>query len=104
MSERAQPEVVDEPDAHRFTATVDGQVAELRYRRDDGRVVLLHTEVPEELEGRGIAGALVRTAVARAAEEDVTVAPWCPYARSWLEKHPDEAATVEIDWSPPPSR
>ena len=32
----------------------------------------------------------------------VTVLPWCPYARSWLEKHPDEAARITIDWSDPP--
>lgn len=95
------PTVVDEPEAHRYTVTVDGSVAELRYRREDTRVVLLHTEVPEALEGQGIAGAMVRTAVDRAAEEGLAVAPWCPYARRWLERHPDEAGRVEVDWSPP---
>jgi hypothetical protein len=24
--------------------------------------------------------------------------PLCPFARSWLEKHPDEIGAVSIDW------
>jgi hypothetical protein len=26
------------------------------------------------------------------------VVPMCPFARAWLERHPDVAATVRIDW------
>lgn len=95
-------EVVDEKDQHRFTVTVDGTVAELVYRDEGDRLVLVHTGVPDELGGRGIAGTLVRHAVESAASQGKTVVPWCPYARSWLEEHTDVAATVEIDWTPPP--
>lgn len=28
--------------------------------------------------------------------------PDCPYARTWLERHPDVAARVTIDWTSPP--
>ncbi len=98
-----QHEVVDEKDQHRFTLTVDGTVAELVYRDEGDRLVLIHTGVPDELGGRGIAGRLVRHAVETAASRGQTVAPWCPYAKHWLEEHPDAAATVEIDWTPPPS-
>ena len=28
----------------------------------------------------------------------LTIVPLCPFARSWLERHPDAAATVAIDW------
>jgi predicted GNAT family acetyltransferase len=30
------------------------------------------------------------------------VAPWCPFARRWLENHPDDVTDVDIDWSEPP--
>ena len=63
------------------------------------RLILAHTEVPETLRGRGIAGRLVRAAVERAAATGETVVPWCPYARKWLEDHPDDAARIAIDWS-----
>ncbi len=95
-------DIVDDVDHHRFLAVVDGIEALLQYRRNGDRLILVHTEVPEELGGRGIAAALVQFAIDRAAEAQLTVVPWCPYARRWLEQHPDTAARVTIDWTPPP--
>jgi predicted GNAT family acetyltransferase len=91
-------EPVDNAPEHRFEVTVDGVRAELLYRRANGRLVLLHTEVPPALEGRGLGGTLVRAAVDTASREDLTLVPRCPFARGWLERHPTEAARVRIDW------
>ena len=103
MSDSAsRPPVRDEQARGRFVVEQDGAVAELVYEEQPGRLVLVHTGVPEALGGRGIGGALVRAATARAHGEGRTVAPWCPFARRWLRRHPDVAATVTIDWSPPP--
>jgi uncharacterized protein len=60
--------------------------------------VLIPTEVPVELEGRGLGGALVAAAVDRAAREGMTVVPLCPFARGWLQRHPETAAKAVIDW------
>jgi predicted GNAT family acetyltransferase len=96
------PIVTDNTDASRFELEVDGHLAELVYRLRGDRLILVHTGVPDELGGRGLGGVLVRAALARAEAEGLTIAPWCPFARAWLEKHPDDAAKVAIDWSPPP--
>lgn len=82
--------------------TLEGHTGELTYELDGTRLILVHTEVPKPLEGRGLAGDLVRAAVARAAREHLTVVPWCPYARRWLRKHADEIGDVAIDWDSPP--
>src|SRR5262249_35231545 len=66
------------------------------------RLVLLHTEVPAALGGRGLGGRLVRAAVERASGEGLTVVPLCPFARTWLERHPDVAENVTVDWGEPP--
>ena len=95
-------EVVDQPERNRLVVEQDGRTAELVYRLERGRLVLVHTGVPEELGGHGIAGDLVRAARERAAAEELTVVPWCPYARRWLRAHPDEAAGVTIDWDDRP--
>jgi uncharacterized protein len=95
-------EVVDQPERSRLVVEQDGHTAELVYRLEPDRLVLVHTGVPEELGGHGIAGDLVRAAVERAAAEHLTVVPWCPYARRWLREHPDEAAGVTIDWDDRP--
>jgi predicted GNAT family acetyltransferase len=91
-------EVIDNADASRFELRVDGWLAELVYRVRGGRLVLIHTEVPLELEGRGIGGRLVTAAVDRAAREGLTLVPLCPFARGWLERHPEAASRAVIDW------
>ncbi len=93
-------QIVHNEAARRFETTIDGHTAELTYRRRDDRLVLVHTEVPGELEGMGVGGALVTAAVDFAAEEGVTVVPRCPFARSWLERHPDVAKRVPIEPAP----
>jgi predicted GNAT family acetyltransferase len=91
-------DVTDNPSEQRFELTEDGHTAELVYRVEGDRLRLVHTGVPEELGGRGLGGVLVRAAVDRAQAEGLTIVPDCPFARGWLEKHPDDAARVAIDW------
>jgi uncharacterized protein len=98
----ADERVTDNRAESRFEVTVDDAVAELIYRRRANRLVLIHTEVPKQLEGHGLGGALVQAAVDRAVSEGLTVVPLCPFARSWLERHPEAAATVNVDWGEPP--
>jgi predicted GNAT family acetyltransferase len=92
--------IVDDTSNSRFLLNVDGQTSELVYRRVGGRLVLVHTEVPESLGGRGLGGRLVTAALEAAASKGLIVVPVCPYVRKWLSGHPDEAATAQIDWKP----
>ena len=91
-------EVVDNVAEERFELTEDGHLAELVYHVHGDRLTLIHTEVPDELGGRGLGGVLVRAALARAARDHLTLVPSCPFARSWLEKHRDQIGDVTIDW------
>jgi uncharacterized protein len=103
MSDTATPVVRDDIEHSRFVFEDQGAVAELVYEVEPGTLILVHTEVPESLGGRGIGGQLVRAAAARAEAEQLTIVPWCPYARRWLQEHPDVTAGVTIDWSRLPS-
>jgi len=91
-------DVVDNPAASRLELHLDGSMAELIYAQQGDRLVLIHTEVPEALEGRGIGGTLVTAAVGRAERDEAIVVPRCPFARRWLERHPDVASRVHVDW------
>ena len=63
------------------------RLAELAYRRVDGKLVdIKHTEVKEELRGRGVARLLLDRAVAWARESGTRVAATCPYAKAQFEK------------------
>jgi predicted GNAT family acetyltransferase len=79
----------------RFEVTIDGSAAFLEYHLKGDRLVLVHTEVPAELEGRGVGGLIVRAALDYAREQGLTVVPRCPFVKSYLERHPDEAERVK---------
>jgi RimJ/RimL family protein N-acetyltransferase len=97
LAEAAAP-VTDNTAASRFEVWVNGHRAELPYRQNGQRLVLIHTEVPAALGGRGLGGRLVSAAVDRAARDGLTIVPLCPFARDWLTRHPDLASRVAIDW------
>ena len=99
----SEPEVVNEAGEHRYVYRLGGADAQLVYRRKGKRLILVHTEVPDELAGRGVGGRLVRAAVDDARSNGWTIAPWCPFARKWLENHPDVVAGLVVDWSAPPT-
>jgi hypothetical protein len=91
-------DVVDRADEERFELTADGHRAELVYRVEGSNLVLIHTEVPEDLGGQGIGGVLVQAAIDRAVRDGLTIVPLCPFVRRWLQRHPDGAAAASIDW------
>ena len=93
----SEPEVVRNDAAKRYEIDVDGVVAELQFHLADGRLDLLHTEVPDVFEGRGFGSRLVKAALDHAQRDDLTVVPYCSFVRSWLERHPDDAAKVTIE-------
>jgi uncharacterized protein len=94
---RQRPVVEDDRVNERLVVREDGQVAELAYHRRGDRLSILHTGVPGSLEGKGIGSALVRAAVELAAADGLTLVPYCPFARQWLDGHPEVAAAVRVD-------
>ena len=58
--------IADVPEESRFLYQEDETQAELDYHRNSKGLILIHTEVPEQLGGRGIGGRLVRAALERA--------------------------------------
>jgi predicted GNAT family acetyltransferase len=80
----------------RFVLDREGAIAELLYDVESGQLILLHTEVPNALGGRGIGGLLLRAAVERARADHLTIVPQCPFARRWLAQHPDVAPDIDI--------
>jgi Predicted acetyltransferase len=89
----AQPlTIVDNPEARRYEARLGDQLAGwVDYGRVRTRLVALHTEVPPEFGGRGIASALVRRVLADARDQGFTITPRCPLFATHFERHPEDA-------------
>ncbi len=80
-------DVQHDPARQRFFTVLDGHEAYLQYAPlDDGRVDFRSTFSPPELRGRGVAAALVSSALAWARAEGKDVVPSCSYVKSYLEK------------------
>ncbi|HSQ10350.1 MAG TPA: GNAT family N-acetyltransferase [Burkholderiaceae bacterium] len=77
------------PAAMRFEAVVDGMLCRSDYRLHGETMMLVHTEVPAQLEGKGIASALVKAAFKHAADKGMDVLPVCSYVRAWVQRHPE---------------
>jgi len=61
----------------------------------DGDIAFMHTEVPEVLSGKGIAGALAVYAFKYAKENNLPVIVYCPFVKTYLKRHPEY--NVQLD-------
>ena len=89
-TEPTAPVPVHLPERSRFEVAEPSGSAVLTYTLGDDEVVLEHTVVPPELEGRGVGSVLVRAALSWAAQQHLAVVPQCTFVRGFLERHPDE--------------
>jgi uncharacterized protein len=90
MTADAQIVVTDARGRQRFEVTVDGELAGfLVYRSRKGLLALIHTEVEDRFEGRGLGGRLARFALDQARAEGFAVLPFCPFVNGWMKRHPE---------------
>ena len=90
----AATEVRHDESARQFEMPVSGGLAVLTYSREDDRIDLLHTMVPEQDEGSGHGSALVKAAFDYARGAKLKVVPTCPFVKAYLDRNPDQRDIV----------
>lgn len=93
--EQGRLDVIKNDALRRFEIHLGEDVAFLRYREEPGRIHLVHTEVPEQLSGRGIAGRLAAFALDYARAAGLRVVPTCPYVHAYVGRHPEYADLID---------
>ena len=91
--------VRDNEERQRFELEADGhiafsiykRVAFSIYKRADKVLTIMHTEVPKALEGRGIGSSLIKGALEIARRQGLKVNAVCPFAKAYLDRHPEYA-------------
>jgi predicted GNAT family acetyltransferase len=84
----ARARVVDDADGNRYEIRLDDDLAGfLQYRLHPGLVELVHTEIDEEFEGRGLGGRLISFALNDARARGLAVLPFCPFANDYIQRH-----------------
>jgi NAD+ kinase len=87
--------IVDSFERSQYEVLLGGEVAgTLQYLRTPGHVELLHTEIDQAFQGRGLAGRLAGGALddIRARAGEVVVS--CPFVTGYLERHPEYGSLV----------
>ena len=98
----AEISVRDNEQELRYEIVVDGETAGIiRYRRQPGAVVLVHTEIEPRFEGHGLGGRLVQGALDDIRADGLLVVPVCPFVRAYLERHHEYDDLVTADAATP---
>jgi len=82
-------QVTDNPASHRFEMPVGDIIAAAYYRLEDDKIVLTHTEVPEQLSGQGLGSKLAAGVFRLIRESGRRVAIRCSFMAGWASRHPE---------------
>lgn len=94
--------VTDNPSELRYELHVGDAVAGwIRYRRQPGAVVLVHTDLEPRFEGEGLGSRLVQGALDDIRARGCGVVPVCPFVAAFIRRHPEYADLVTSDMAVP---
>ena len=83
-------ELIDNTAKKRFEVEVDGRTAHVEYiLNKNGVIYLTHTEVPKEMEGRGIASEMLKVIMKDIESRELSLIPICPFVKTYLSRHPE---------------
>ena len=81
---------------HRFELPIgDDAFAAAYFREEDGRLVLIHTEVPSEYAGQGIASDLAEGTFDLIRKSGRRAVLKCPFMAGFYVRHPEYTDIVE---------
>lgn len=73
----------------RFEIERDGHTAFLEYMLSGNVLQLIHTEVPNALQGKGMASELAKSALEWARQNDKKVDVMCEFVANYVKRHPE---------------
>jgi uncharacterized protein len=90
-------DVTDNKAENRYELRIGDAVAIAAYEPHGGALTFTHTEVPQELEGQGIATRLIAAALADVRRQGLKVIPLCSFVAAHFDKHPEEQDLLATD-------
>ncbi|MDV6170291.1 GNAT family N-acetyltransferase [Flavobacterium sp. DG1-102-2] len=70
-----------------FELHVPGGIAFVEYYREGEKIFLTHTETPEQLRGKGIAGRLIERTLQCIKDNGLTLVPLCSFVANYINEH-----------------
>lgn len=88
-------QLINNESDRRYEFRIDDAIAKIEYTCSGGKIYLTHTEVPIELEGKGIASSLVRKVLADIQQKGLELVPLCPFVGAYIRRHPEWESLVQ---------
>ena len=96
MDEDLEVTLVNNLERERYEALIGGRPAAYStYEMEPGRVVITHTVVRPQFEGRGVGSRLAKFAVDDIRDRGLRIKPVCKFTQAWLRKHPEHDPIVD---------
>lgn len=73
----------------RFELKVGDYTAFIDYKEHGQKIWLIHTEAPEELQGKGAATAVIEKTLSYIEDNGYKLIPLCPLVAAYLKRHPE---------------
>ena len=88
-----QYQLIDNETEKQYEFHIEQFIPKLEYiktpRENTKKIFLTHTEVPKELEGKGIGSALIKQVLEEIKKNDWTLVPLCPFVATYIKRHPE---------------
>ena len=82
-------ELTDNKARNQFEMITDGILSRIEYMIMGNKIFLTHTEVPKELEGKGVGSKIVKAALEEVESRGLKLIPLCPFVASYIKRHPE---------------
>ena len=82
-------QITNNEEKKQYELLIDDNLAKIEYIIAQGTIYLTHTEVPRELEGKGIGSKLVLFALEDIKQQELTLVPLCPFVAAYIKRHPE---------------
>jgi predicted GNAT family acetyltransferase len=90
--------IADNSEQQRYEVSVDGEVAGFaRYKRGSDQIAFTHTEIDDRFEGQGLGSKLISFALDEAREHELAVLPFCPFVKTYIQRHREYVGLVPAE-------
>jgi len=92
----SQYHVENNEELSRFELKIGDHIAYSEYMNRPSMIVFTHTEVPVELEGKGVGSKLARESLEYAQNIEKVVMPLCPFIKGYLLRHKEDFGKLKV--------
>ena len=82
-------QLIDNKENNKYEFHVNGFNPKIQYRKTGGKIFLTHTEVPVELQGKGIGNLLIKEVLEDIRQKELKLVSICPFVAAYIKRHPE---------------